>query len=107
MGSGTCYHSALAQFRHNVERHEGLTLANNSHVGVANGSFRSDSVQRRFERICSQVDSGDVKYRVVVMFDSLVGPGSAYRARQAKFDSTDTQTVYNIGCSLDYNRSDP
>lgn len=107
IGSGTCYHAAIAHFRRNVERHEGVTLASNSHVGVANRSFRTDSVQSRFERLYSQVDSGDVKYRVVVSFDSLIGPGSAYRARQAQFDSTDTPNVYNIGCSLDMNRSNP
>ena len=50
-GSGDCSKPAVARFRRNVERHEGVTLADNSHVGVANRSFRSDSIQKRFERV--------------------------------------------------------
>ncbi len=107
VGSGTCDHAGLLRFRDNVERHEGLTLANDSHVGVANGSFRADSLQMRFERKFSLSDSSDVKFRVALAMDSFTNNTSNYHWLQAHFDSIDTHNVYNVGCSLDFDRSDP
>jgi len=106
-GSGTCDNDGLNRFRGNIEHHEGLTLADDSHVGVANGSFRADSLQMRFERQFSLSDSSDVEFRVAVVMDSLTNNTSNYHWLQAHFDSIDTHNVYNVGCSLDYNRSDP
>jgi hypothetical protein len=106
VGSGTCQAADVVTFRRNVERHEGVTLANNSHVGIANFSFRRDSAQSRMERIV-RVDSGAVRQGIAVLWDSLTNRTSGYRQLQAHFDSTDTPNVYNIGCTLDMDRSDP
>lgn len=107
-GSGTCQAAAVITFRQNVERHEGVTLAADSHVGIANFSFRRDSAQKKMERIVNPADSAAVRQRVRVLWDSLTNATSGYRQLQAHFDSTDTPNVYhNLGCILDMNRSDP
>lgn len=105
-GSGNCGASDVAVFAGNVERHEGVTLAANSHVGVANRSFMQDNVQDRMERIVSQTDTGDVKFRISVQFRRLTDDLSSYHQRQVAFDTLDTPKVYAIGCTFDSNRND-
>jgi hypothetical protein len=105
-GSGSCGPGQVAVLRANVERHEGVTLATDSHVGVANRSFIENKFQRRLERVVSESDSTDVKYRLSVVFQRLTDAGSAYHQRQVAFDTKDTPTVFALGCTLDSNRHD-
>lgn len=44
-----CSQNQLQQLRLEAERHEGVTLASNSHVGLANQIFRSSKLHDRFE----------------------------------------------------------
>ena len=83
-----------------------MTLATDSHVGVANKSFIEAKFQRRLERIVSESNSTDVKYRLSVAFQRLTDTGSAYHRRQVAFDSIDTPKVFALGCTLDSNRHD-
>jgi hypothetical protein len=106
-GSGSCQAAGVDLFRQNVERHEGLTLAANSHVGVSNQYFLDDHTQRRLEKVVSDANVEDLKYRLAVLFDRLTDSKSTYAAKQATFDTNDTPNVYHIGCTLDNNRSDP
>jgi len=50
----SCAQSDMSTLRSELERHEGVTLASNSHVGVANRVFQSSKLHERFERFYRQ-----------------------------------------------------
>lgn len=106
-GSGSCDAAGVDRFRQNVERHEGVTLAANSHVGVANHFFRDDHTQRRLEKVVSDIDVGNLKFLLVRLFERLTDSQSTYVSKQNAFDTLDTPNVYKISCTLDSNLSDP
>jgi hypothetical protein len=105
-GSGTCRAADVVRFRNNIERHEGVSMADNSHVGVANRVFEEQHFESRFEKLVSTTDSTDLKYRVNAEFLRLTGEESVYQHAEAKFDTVDTPIVKHIGCSIDNNRDD-
>ena len=56
-----------------VEEHEGVTLADMSHVGVANRFFRQDTVQKRFERMSLDTTEVNDDRAVMYMVTALLG----------------------------------
>ena len=104
-GGGTCGASDIVTLKANVERHEGVTQASNSHYGVANNVFQSTQVQLRFEKLYSQQGNAQL-LRVAVSTWVNFNNNEIHSAQQA-FDSLDTPTVFAIGCTLDFTPNDP
>lgn len=106
-GSGTCTAPDVSTFRSNVERHEGVSMAHDSHFRVANDVLRDENLHQRFEAVVSKLGADDVRFTVNDLWQTFLGAGSLYRTRQNAFDAADTPVVYAIGCTLDNNLSDP
>jgi hypothetical protein len=103
---GTCTQADIPRLRAEVERHEGLTMASNSHFGIANAAFLAHSPERRLEAMYRYNVPEDrfrqEAYDVYVRFvRRQVGP------EQQKFDNTDYPIIQaNLGCSVDDNPAD-
>ncbi|MGH7562814.1 MAG: hypothetical protein ACREK5_00095 [Gemmatimonadota bacterium] len=105
-GSETCGPADIAFLRQEVERHEGLTLASNSHVGVANQVMSAEQVQQRLEELYAESEP-DLRSRIDQEFKNIFNKGP-YRKAQDNFDKIDTPLVFAaLGCSLDFKPNDP
>lgn len=110
--SGTCRPTQVATFKTNVERHEGVTMASNSHWGKANTAFSSGKVQGQMEGLFLTIQPGEsdaefenrLHVAATQTFDDFMA--NTYFPLQDQFDINDTPTVYNIGCNLDFNLAD-
>ena len=110
--SGTCRPKDVAKFKSNVERHEGVTMASNSHWGRTNTAFANANLQGQMERLSTTIQSGEalanlesrVRFEAHVVFNEFMT--NTYYPIQSKFDTDDTANVYNIGCALDFNLED-
>jgi hypothetical protein len=101
---GTCRPQEVTQFRSNVEVHEGVTGATNSHWGVGNRVLTSTKLHERFEALTSDQGADDLRFRTNDTWQKwLAGP---YRSSQNQFDTSDYPNVFNLGCSLDSNPND-
>jgi hypothetical protein len=107
-GSGTCGASAIPVVRREAERHEGVTLAANSHLGVANRGFRELQPQKDFEKLILENQTraeavGEIHALWEAFRDTRLHP------RQVAFDANDYPRVYGpeaLGCVLDFNPRD-
>lgn len=106
-GSGTCAASGVAKFRANVERHEGVTMAPDSHYGKTNEALLAARLQEEFEKLHARTEDAAIfiqndAWTLWQEFEK--GP---YKAAQTAFDDSDKSNVYNIGCTLDFSLFDP
>lgn len=105
-GSGTCTAAVFTTLIPEVERHEGVTGAPDSHYGVAIKAYNDLKPQQRIERLYTAADDYALRQRA---FNEWMGfhQGGAYQSRQNAFDASDYPKVAaTIGCNLDYNASD-
>lgn len=106
LGSGTCLQTDIPPFRTAARRHEGVTMALNSHVGVADSLFAQYHPQQDVELIVFP-DANIVR---ILGWDAYRGfvSGSVWQARHAAFDAADYPTVQATysHCSWDFNLSD-
>lgn len=105
-GSGTCTAAVFATLIPEVERHEGVTGAPNSHYGVAIKAYTDLKLQERIERIYTLKDDYALRELAFNTWRDF-HKSSAYQSRQDSFDRTDYPKVAAaLGCGLDYNPSD-
>jgi hypothetical protein len=105
--SGTCTQAHVPSLRGEVERHEGLTLATNSHAGVANQEFTitkpHETLERLYRfRVTSQQlhDAAFAEYRRFIL-----GPNAA---AQSAFDVSDYPLIAaSLPCLFDLNPTNP
>jgi len=98
-GTGTCTAAGMAILAAEAERHEGVTVATDSHIGVANRELASF---RLHERVESLVRPGEAKLRddATRLYDRW--RHGAFVVAQAQFDNVDRPKVFaKIGCTLD------
>lgn len=102
--AGTCRPQEVTQFRINVEVHEGVTGATNSHWGVGNRVLTNTKLHERFEALTSDQGADDLRFQTNDTWQKwLAGP---YRSSQNQFDTSDYPKVFDLGCSLDSNPND-
>lgn len=108
VGSGTCLSADVARLERNVERHEGVTMASDSHFGVANEQFALLHPHTRFEALYTDEPDADLQKTINREFDDFFGKGPYARAQES-FDRTDGPRVFSegIACTFDFNRRDP
>lgn len=107
-GSGTCDVGVVGRLRQGVERHEGVTLAAESHLGIANKAFRELRPQSDLEKwtVANRPRSiaiGEIHDLWQAFRDSRLKP------KQDAFDREDYPQVYGpevLGCVLDINPGD-
>lgn len=107
-GSGTCRTSAqIAGLASNVERHEGRTMAQNSHFGVANRKFAELQLQQVIESMHSQKPDSEFRIEVSQKLTEIDTTGP-YDAAQDSFDLADLLNVYTVSppCTFDFNPND-
>lgn len=105
IGGGTCGPADIARLRQEVERHEGVTLAPNSHLGVANTVLAAERPERRLESLYTDVSQAELRTPIQGELTNFFNRG-AYRRAQDRFDRQDTPTVFAVlGCTLDFNAS--
>lgn len=105
IGGGTCGPADIARLRQEVERHEGVTLAPNSHLGVANTVLAAERPERRLESLYTDVSQAELRTLIQGELTNFFNRG-AYRRAQDRFDRQDTPTVFAVlGCTLDFNAS--
>lgn len=105
-GSGTCGPSDIAFLRQEAERHEGVTLAPNSHVGVANQVFAAEQFQQRFEEMHASSEA-DLRSEIGSEASDIFNK-NPYRKAQRDFDKIDGPAIFAaLGCTLDFKANDP
>lgn len=103
---GTCTQADIPLLRAEVERHEGLTMATNSHFGIANTAFLTHRPESRLEALYGynmpEARLRHEAYNVYLRFvRNQVSPA------QRTFDSADYARIQaTLGCLLDNNRAD-
>lgn len=105
VGSGTCAAADVATLLSNVDRHEGSTMASNSHFGVANTQFATLHPQSALEALYTSKSDAELRKNIDKAVTKFVN-GGQYRKAQQQFDKNDTKNVFNIGCMLDFNAFD-
>ena len=97
-----------------IERHEGVTQATNSHWGVATQAYQTLHLAALLERVYTgpvftgAMDDDTERYAEYQAWLDFHAAGSPFDQRQAQFDTTDYPLVNQaIGCTLDYNSKDP
>jgi hypothetical protein len=106
--SGTCRPADFPAIRREAERHEGVTVAPNSHVGVANRVLRTKKLHEIFEGLYIPADTTapDIIFEARSRFIDFAT--NEYYPAQNAFDVVDTPATWAaIGCRTDINRSDP
>jgi hypothetical protein len=104
--SGTCTQAHIPLMRQEVERHEGLTMASNSHLGVANTVFTTHRIDSTLEALyLYQSDSQRLRRRGHDLYVRHVrGPN---RSAQRAFDNTDRPAILaKFPCQFDFNQMD-
>jgi hypothetical protein len=107
--SGTCPQSKMPQLRIEAARHEGATVAPNSHVGVANHEFQSSKPQLKMEEFYTIAAASDSTVRFGAMAKYNEWYSHDYWPAQAAFDATDRPLIWItiLACQLDNNATNP
>jgi hypothetical protein len=105
--SGTCDQHHMPLLRQEAERHEGFTVAQNSHAGVTNRIFRSKKFHEQVERVyVFTVDPAELRteaYRLWINFAQ-----NEYFPAQRAFDTSDYAIIgTKMGCATDHNPNNP
>jgi len=104
-GSGTCTQAVLPQLAGMAEVHEGVTMAANSHYGVANRVFRDEALQVKFEELYTSSSQAELQRKAHDIYQQF--RTKKYDPEQAKFDAVDTPRIFgSLGCRLDFNPND-
>ena len=103
---GTCTQAEVPRLRSEVERHEGLTLANDSHVGVANRAFIQHRPDRELEALYLFRRPREALFqRAYSRYEAFIrGPQSQL---QNQFDTQDYAAIAaKFTCVFDLNPAD-
>lgn len=102
-----CRQQDMPKFVSETERHEGVTLATNSHVGVAMQALRDGRLDRRLEAWVSDAAvRTEALGRVFGVF--LDWNNNVHLKAQGVFEGPDTiATLSNIGCQTDNDLTPP
>lgn len=108
LGSGTCTQAVFNILVPEVERHEGVTRAANSHWGITERAYRDLSPEQAIESLYTQAPFDDgLRANAWEAWVDFHNSGE-YRLRQTIFDQADRLLINNrLGCVLDYNDLDP
>lgn len=104
--NGTCSQADVTRLRAEVERHEGLTRAGNSHFGIANATFLTHRPDQTLEELYMyNVTEERLRMRAYDLFVRYIrGPN---RSAQRAFDQTDYPVIAaKFACTFDFNRMD-
>lgn len=109
VGGGGCVAADVATLLGNVRRHEGITLAPNSHVGTANQQFAQSRPDTAFEALHTIKPDADLRNMVHATLDFLFGPTSGYVMAHKQFDNGDLLITNHAGipCNFDFTRENP
>jgi hypothetical protein len=106
----SCSQTDLVTLRSELERHEGVTLAFNSHAGLANRIFQSSKLHERFEGFY-QTSVTDSAFRVAAWGVYSRWWSTEFWPPQRNFDAGPTNdtnlTWAAIGCSTDNDLKSP
>jgi hypothetical protein len=105
--SGTCTQAHVPALRTQVERHEGLTLASNSHAGVANQQFTTARPHVALESLYQfRVTSEQLRNAAFAAYARFItGPNAA---AQSAFDLSDYPLIAaSMPCLFDLNPTNP
>ncbi len=106
VGSGNCTSSVFGDLRRTIERHEGVTQANNSHWGITARFFRDHEPEQRIEEVFKNGDEAALRQDVRAAWLRQITTGP-HKTQQTAFDVSDyAQIDAALGCALDYNLSD-
>jgi hypothetical protein len=108
-GTGTCGPALFAYMVPFAERHEGVTKAPNSHWGIAHDMYQNSDFEQKLEEVYRQTTRASaVRQAAYDVFVSLHDDASDLGKRQAAFDATEYPLfTAGMGCTMDFNRSDP
>ncbi len=105
-GSGDCTSSVFSDLTRRIERHEGVTQADNSHWGITARFFRDSEAEQRIEELYKNGDEAALRRDVRTTWLGLITTGP-HKTQQTNFDKTDYPKIdAALGCALDYNLSD-
>jgi hypothetical protein len=103
--SGTCTQANVPLLQFEVERHEGVTQATNSHYGIANQAFLTHRPERDLEALSLfRVPKSRLQTRAYRLYEQFV-LGAAH-SQQAAFDAADYPVIKaKFPCQFDNNKS--
>jgi hypothetical protein len=105
-GDGDCTSSVFSLLRKEIERHEGVTRAANSHWGITDRFFREQDPEQRLEEQVLFGDEASLRQQVGSVFGRLISTGP-HKQEQVTFDRVDRARVdARLGCRLDYKQND-
>lgn len=109
VGSGTCTPALFAYMVPFAERHEGVTKAANSHWGIAHRMYQNSDFEQKLEEVYRQTTRPSVVRQAAYdVFVSLHDDASDLGKQQAAFDAVEYPLfAAGMGCTMDFNRSDP
>lgn len=101
--AGTCNQAFIPLLRAAVERHEGLTLASNSHVGKANSIFAQLTPQALIEALFTLGTDEELLNAVEGKVNEFLALPQ-YQAEHSTFDTSDGPIVFGAGgnCNFDF-----
>lgn len=104
LGLPICTKSQIDNLRRETERHEGMTLADNSHYGIDQALLRKWRLGTTIEsHVVGVVGSLEqVRQQMALDFETEWKAENAYLSSlQQAFDQTDTPKIFNgLGCSI-------
>jgi hypothetical protein len=106
--TGTCGQNKMPRLRIEAERHEGATVSTDSHVGIANESFRSEKPQEKMEELYVQAAPDSI-----LQFGAFAKYNDWYTHKyfpaQTVYDQAQYPLIYGtiLGCGMDNNPSNP
>lgn len=103
--AGTCNQGDVAYLRQQVERHEGVTQAANSHYGVLNKAFQDHRPDKTLEELYMfRVPSSRLHARAFALYRNFLrGPTASM---QNAFDAADKVPPATYHCRFDFNPND-
>lgn len=105
-GSGTCTQAVFSTLTPEAERHEGVTMAPDSHWGITNDFYQTSNIQEKIEQLVTDRSDRELHELAYNTFAKLHTTGT-HKKRQTEFDNKDRPAIYNkLQCTLDYNPKD-
>jgi hypothetical protein len=102
-GSGMCNAADVARFLAIARRHEGMTMAANSHFGKANEVFANERPQLKLEEMVRGDSAEKLRERAYNWLRNWIEEG-AYHSVQKAFDTAEYPRIATeMGCKFDFN----
>lgn len=105
-GSGSCTQAVFSVLTPEAERHEGVTMASQSHWGITARFYQNSNAQRRIERLFTS--NPDDVLRANAYNEWVRLHNGTHHHQQHQFDQSDYPAIAAaIGCNLDVNPNNP